>query len=179
MKHCCTHTDTNLMIHLLPVKFSPAKMMLLCINSTKVNQYAGIFPPSVKMVLTEEDEVIIALCLIIMAVAMQNLEGRQVMRRIWTRPWILRRKIYGAHHALIEELRNEDPKGLKNFLRMDLQTFEELLHMVTPLIQKKDTRLRDSIPPAERLSLTLRFLATGNIFHLLFLQNLLYYYLYI
>ena len=32
------------------------------------------------MVLTEEDEVIIALCLIIMAVAMQNLEGRQVMR---------------------------------------------------------------------------------------------------
>ena len=80
MKHCCTHTDTNLMIHLLPVNFSPAKMMLLCINSTKVNQYAGIFPPSVKMVLTEEDEVIIALCLIIMAVAMQNLEGRQVMR---------------------------------------------------------------------------------------------------
>ena len=68
------------MIHLLPVNFSPAKMMLLCINSTKVNQYAGIFPPSVKMVLTEEDEVIIALCLIIMAVAMQNLEGRQVMR---------------------------------------------------------------------------------------------------
>ena len=55
MKHCCTHTDTNLMIHLLPVNFFPAKMMLLCINSTKVNQYAGIFPPSVKMVLTEED----------------------------------------------------------------------------------------------------------------------------
>ena len=55
MKHCCTHTDTNLMIHLLPVNFFPGKMMLLCINSTKVNQYAGIFPPSVKMVLTEED----------------------------------------------------------------------------------------------------------------------------
>ena len=63
MKHCCTHTDTNLMIHLLPVNFSPAKMMLLCINSIKVNLYAGIFPPSVKMVLTEEDEVIIALWL--------------------------------------------------------------------------------------------------------------------
>lgn len=45
---------------------------------------------------------------------------------------------------------------------MDTATFEELLEKVTPLIEKKDTHLRESIPAAERLSLTLRHLATGN-----------------
>ncbi|KYN50462.1 Putative nuclease HARBI1 [Trachymyrmex cornetzi] len=45
---------------------------------------------------------------------------------------------------------------------MDTATFEKLLNKVTPLIIKQDTHLRKSIPPAERLSLTLRHLATGN-----------------
>jgi len=45
---------------------------------------------------------------------------------------------------------------------MDTETFEELLEKVTPLIEKKDTHLRESIPAAERLSLTLRHLATGS-----------------
>lgn len=47
---------------------------------------------------------------------------------------------------------------------MDTATFEELLLKVTPLIIKQDTYLRKSIPPAERLSLTLRHLATGKYF---------------
>lgn len=45
---------------------------------------------------------------------------------------------------------------------MDTATFEELLEKVTPLIKKEDTHLRESIPAAERLSLTLRYLATGS-----------------
>ncbi|KAK3924292.1 Protein ALP1-like [Frankliniella fusca] len=47
-------------------------------------------------------------------------------------------------------------------LRMDADMFEELLQKVTPLIQKQSTHLRQSIPAAERLSLTLRHLATGE-----------------
>lgn len=47
---------------------------------------------------------------------------------------------------------------------MDTATFEVLLHKVAPLITKQDTHLRKSIPPAERLSLTLRHLATGKCF---------------
>lgn len=47
---------------------------------------------------------------------------------------------------------------------MDTATFEELLHKVAPLITKQDTHLRKSIPPAERLSLTLRHLATGKLY---------------
>lgn len=45
---------------------------------------------------------------------------------------------------------------------MDTAKFEYLLRLVTPLIQKQNTRLRESISPAERLALTLRHLATGN-----------------
>jgi hypothetical protein len=36
-----------------------------------------------------------------------------------------------------------------------------ILEMVTPIIKRRDTLMRDSISPAERLALTLRFLATG------------------
>jgi len=44
---------------------------------------------------------------------------------------------------------------------MNTALFEDLLRKVTPLIKKQDTILRRSIP-AEKLSLTLRHLATGN-----------------
>ena len=63
---------------------------------------------------------------------------------------------------MVQELSSEDPSGLQNFLRMDMSTFNELLEMVTPIIKRRDTLMRDSISPAERLALTLlRFLATG------------------
>ncbi len=47
---------------------------------------------------------------------------------------------------------------------MDETAFEELLTLVTPLIQKSETNMRVPISPLERLSITLRFLATGNTF---------------
>ena len=45
---------------------------------------------------------------------------------------------------------------------LDLATFEELVQKVAPLLQKKDTRMRNAISPAEQLSVTLRYLATGE-----------------
>ena len=45
---------------------------------------------------------------------------------------------------------------------MDEDTYLELLTLVAPLIQKQDTRMRQSISPHERLTATLRFLATGR-----------------
>jgi hypothetical protein len=40
------------------------------------------------------------------------------------------------------ELSSEDLSGLKNFLRMDMATFNELLEMVTPIIKRRDTLMR-------------------------------------
>ena len=52
---------------------------------------------------------------------------------------------------------------IANFARFAPQAFEELLTMVTPLIARKNTNFRDSISPGERLMVTLRFLATGEV----------------
>jgi hypothetical protein len=88
--------------------------------------------------------------------------------RLWVRPWIGRRNHYGEYHSLIQELSAEDPNGLQSFLRMDMASFNELLEMVTPLIKRRDTLIRNSISPAERLTLTLSFLATGELIISLF-----------
>ena len=53
---------------------------------------------------------------------------------------------------------------------MDMASFNELLEMVTPLIKKRDTLMRNSISPAERLALTLRCLATGELIISLFIK---------
>jgi len=46
-------------------------------------------------------------------------------------------------------------------MRMTEDVFCELLDLVSPHIEKKDTVMRESISSFERLSATLRFLATG------------------
>ena len=45
---------------------------------------------------------------------------------------------------------------------MSPERFDHLLELVKPIIEKKDTNLRKSIPAAERLAITLCFLATGD-----------------
>ena len=50
----------------------------------------------------------------------------------------------------------------RNFLRMHSVSFEEILIKVALLITKKDTVMGDAIPPDEKLSVALRFLATSE-----------------
>nr|CAI5861218.1 unnamed protein product [Callosobruchus analis] len=45
--------------------------------------------------------------------------------------------------------------------------YEELLRLVTPIIAKQDTCMREAILPHERLSVTLRFLIILYIFIIL------------
>ncbi|KAJ8685504.1 hypothetical protein QAD02_021297 [Eretmocerus hayati] len=100
----------------------------------------------------------LALLLLMMADYYSNLPSRE----IWVREWVARRKQQGFHHNLFMELQLEDPNKYRRCLRMDVNMFEELLQKVTPLIQKRNTHLRESISAAERLSVTLRHLATGE-----------------
>ena len=65
-------------------------------------------------------------------------------RLLWTRPWILKREQFGAYHCLLQELRASDRIGLKNFLKMDQSSFNEILNRVMPIIQREDTQLRTS-----------------------------------
>ncbi|CAH1969493.1 unnamed protein product [Acanthoscelides obtectus] len=45
---------------------------------------------------------------------------------------------------------------------MNESVYNELLSLVSPLMKKKDTQMRTAICPHERLTATLRFLATGQ-----------------
>lgn len=60
------------------------------------------------------------------------------------------------------ELLHEPSGEFENFTRMSLSDFEYLLTLISPIISKQDTQLRDSIPAKIRLAITLRFLATGD-----------------
>ncbi|XP_061402393.1 uncharacterized protein LOC133338232, partial [Musca vetustissima] len=61
-----------------------------------------------------------------------------------------------------ERLKRNDPELYKNFVRMSPEDFDYLLELVTPLIEKANTNMRESICPGGRLAITLRFLATGD-----------------
>ena len=94
------------------------------------------------------------------AIARRRRKGQR-RRSVWVKPWIANRETEGAFHKLMKEL-EQDPQHYKNYMRMDLPTFEELATKLEPLIKKCDTRMRNAISPSEQLAVTLRFLATGE-----------------
>ena len=50
----------------------------------------------------------------------------------------------------------------KNYLRMSVDNFNEILTLVKDDLTKQNTHLRESIPAEVKLAITLRYLATGN-----------------
>ncbi|CAG4974181.1 unnamed protein product [Colias eurytheme] len=90
-------------------------------------------------------------------------------RKCWVKPWLEKRMAQGAFENLLKELTMEDQHGFFNFIRMNTTSFEFLLEKVAPKIKKKDTHFRQAISPAEKLMVTLRFLATGDSY-----QSLMY-----
>ena len=58
----------------------------------------------------------------------------------------------------------------RRYLRLDEGAFQDLLQKVDPLIRKMDTTFRKSITSCDRLTITLRYLATG-MHIIIFLDN--------
>ena len=86
-------------------------------------------------------------------------------RLVWTRPWLLRRPIYGHYETLLAELNREDIPAFRNYTRMDPDMFYELVERLTPRIQKQDTWYRKALEPGLKVAITLRYLATGDSYH--------------
>lgn len=80
----------------------------------------------------------------------------------WIRPWIRRRSQLGFSSTLVRELATEDAVEFHQMFRMDIKDYQWLLNNVTSRLTKCDTHMRRPISPAEKLQITLRFLATGN-----------------
>ena len=55
----------------------------------------------------------------------------------------------------IKELRSDDDK-FRNFTRMSVNTFDYVLNVITDRIRKPDSKFRKSIPPTQKLLVTLR-----------------------
>ena len=82
----------------------------------------------------------------------------------WIRPWLARREQRGIYHLLIRELSLQDTTSYREFFRINKEQFQFLVREIANRIAKKDTVMRSSIKPDERLAVTLRFLATGETF---------------
>lgn len=83
--------------------------------------------------------------------------------KCWVKSWLKKRNEY-SHMNLLLELKENNPYDFKNYLRMTEDEYKYLIDLVSPLIQKKNTVLRESIPVEDRLAVTLRYLATGRSF---------------
>ena len=95
-------------------------------------------------------------------IALSELEKKaNKKKRLWSKAWKMR-KHKNMYSSLLTEMRVEDRLGETAIHRMSTEMFFELLRLVTPLIKKQDTKLREAVPPEQRLSLTLRYLATGK-----------------
>lgn len=81
----------------------------------------------------------------------------------WVKPWRRNKIERGSFAFLMKELETNDVSSFCNFLRMDKSHFDYLLSLVKTDIELCDTQMRDAIPPAEQLAVTLRFLATGKL----------------
>jgi hypothetical protein len=88
-------------------------------------------------------------------------------KRIWTRKWIARRAELGFANGLMMELAEEEPNDFRDTIRMTESQFNELLALVGPRIQRKDTYLRMAIPATVKLQVALSFLAHGSTFKML------------
>lgn len=94
-----------------------------------------------------------------------SIKNNRKKRSCWIKDWRKTRKICGNYQHFIKELSYSNASDFKNFLRMDEVCFNRILTAIFEDIKKKDTMFRTAVPPAERLAVTLRFLATGEDFN--------------
>ncbi|KAG0434899.1 hypothetical protein HPB47_018798 [Ixodes persulcatus] len=93
--------------------------------------------------------------------AMLLLSRQRRPRREWVRFILRSRENLGEYHHLVRDMRLDDGRDFFMYFRMTRKRFEHLLSLVGPLLLKQATFWSTPIAPAERLSLTIRYLAHG------------------
>ncbi len=102
-----------------------------------------------------DDECDVDLLLLMLLRRRKLHEKKRKRRSCWVHPLNLERAARGLFHTLFDDLQVHGPKFFQ-YYRMSRNTFYEILDGITDKIQKTDTIMRLSIPPNERLALTIR-----------------------
>ncbi|KAJ8960887.1 hypothetical protein NQ318_020186 [Aromia moschata] len=83
---------------------------------------------------------------------------QQKKKRRWSKEWYKMRNRF-THEHFLNFLRDSEPEDYRNFLRTNQESFDYLLELVRPDIEKNYTNMREVIPASQKLSITLRYLA--------------------
>lgn len=90
-------------------------------------------------------------------------EAEETRIRIWVRPIFSERQrlLQGASDNLVAEMQFGDNEMFNNYCRMSVETFDHLLGIVGPFIEKQYV-IRDPISARTRLLVCLRYLSSGD-----------------
>lgn len=99
--------------------------------------------------------------ILIQALTKRKVKKTKRNKRWWIRE-IYRNRDQSNRNLMVDLIFEGDEAPFKNFTRMSKKDFKLLLSLVEPKIRKQDTTFRKAILPADKLILTLRFLATGD-----------------
>ena len=81
---------------------------------------------------------------------------------VWRRSWLALCAEQVAHNNNLLKLQVDINDSFSFFLHINLEQFNYLLHKITPATNRMNTYVQDVINPDERLTLTLRYHATGK-----------------
>ncbi|XP_060806382.1 uncharacterized protein LOC132903079 [Amyelois transitella] len=87
---------------------------------------------------------------------------KKKQRRFWVHPFITIMNPDGNYFLLKYKALKTDEKKFLEYFRMSISSFEELLSLLSPYLQKQSYKGRIPVMPLEMIGLTIRFLATGN-----------------
>ena len=86
-----------------------------------------------------------------------------VQRRQWVHPYNLDVHERGEFFITYPDLRKYSKKFFRTY-RMSVHQFDNLLHLLPPVIKKNDNNYRESISAEERLVITVRYVNNYNQF---------------
>jgi len=65
------------------------------------------------------------------------LKKKEKKKRRWKKEWLKKRNEH-THKNLLKDLRLSEPSDFQNFQRLDATSFDELLKMIRPRIEKRN-----------------------------------------
>ncbi|CAN7945885.1 unnamed protein product, partial [Ixodes hexagonus] len=101
---------------------------------------------------------------LVISLILRRRRAQRTRRRFWVRPSWRYRNTEGQASSLLPRLRARDEVYFRDFIRMPPSTFDTLLGLVRPMIERQVTPFRDPISAHDRLVITLRYLANGDTF---------------